>query len=131
MNRLLAHQPVTGYIVPVHLVTGENIAFDEIYGCMARQLGLEYIYGTDAFPEPAAPAELAPGMLAALPAVLRSELKDALESLDGERIASAIRRAGEIDPELGAALSRLAEKFDYPAIVASSPCVRPSSSRRS
>ena len=28
LNRLLAHQPVTGYLVPVHLVTPENIAFD-------------------------------------------------------------------------------------------------------
>lgn len=28
MNRLLAHQPVTGYIAPVHLVTAGNLAFD-------------------------------------------------------------------------------------------------------
>ncbi|MBJ7311150.1 substrate-binding domain-containing protein [Rugamonas sp. CCM 8940] len=28
LNRLLAHQPVSGYIVPVHLVTPDNIAFD-------------------------------------------------------------------------------------------------------
>ena len=28
MNRLLSHQPVTGYIFPVHLVTAANIAFD-------------------------------------------------------------------------------------------------------
>ncbi|TKC81499.1 sugar ABC transporter substrate-binding protein [Trinickia terrae] len=28
LNRLLSHQPVTGYIAPVHLVTTENIAFD-------------------------------------------------------------------------------------------------------
>lgn len=28
LNRLLAHQPVSGYIVPVHLVTSDNIAFD-------------------------------------------------------------------------------------------------------
>ena len=28
LNRLLAHQPVTGYVFPVHLVTAENIAFD-------------------------------------------------------------------------------------------------------
>ena len=28
MNRLLSHQPVTGYVFPVHLVTASNIAFD-------------------------------------------------------------------------------------------------------
>lgn len=28
LNRLLARQPVTGYTVPVHLVTGDNVAFD-------------------------------------------------------------------------------------------------------
>ncbi len=28
LNRLLAHQPVTGHVVPVHLVTSENVAFD-------------------------------------------------------------------------------------------------------
>lgn len=28
LNRLLARQPVSGYVVPVHLVTAENIVFD-------------------------------------------------------------------------------------------------------
>jgi ribose transport system substrate-binding protein len=28
LNRLLAHQPVSGYVAPVHLVTSQNIAFD-------------------------------------------------------------------------------------------------------
>lgn len=28
LNRLLWHQPVTGYVAPVHLVTAKNIAFD-------------------------------------------------------------------------------------------------------
>jgi ribose transport system substrate-binding protein len=28
LNRLLSHQPITGYIEPVHLVTAGNIAFD-------------------------------------------------------------------------------------------------------
>lgn len=28
LNRLLARQPVTGYVAPVHLVTSENVAFD-------------------------------------------------------------------------------------------------------
>lgn len=28
LNRLLANQPVSGYVIPVHLVTGDNVAFD-------------------------------------------------------------------------------------------------------
>jgi ribose transport system substrate-binding protein len=28
LNRLLSHQPVTGFVAPVHLVTAKNIAFD-------------------------------------------------------------------------------------------------------
>ncbi|MBU1236679.1 MAG: substrate-binding domain-containing protein [Gammaproteobacteria bacterium] len=28
LNRLLAHQPVSGFIIPVHLVTGDNVSFD-------------------------------------------------------------------------------------------------------
>jgi ribose transport system substrate-binding protein len=28
LNRLFAHQPVTGHVAPVHLVTSENVAFD-------------------------------------------------------------------------------------------------------
>jgi ribose transport system substrate-binding protein len=28
LNRLLAQQPVTGFVIPIHLVTAENIAFD-------------------------------------------------------------------------------------------------------
>jgi ribose transport system substrate-binding protein len=28
LNRLFAHQPVSGFVAPVHLVTAENMAFD-------------------------------------------------------------------------------------------------------
>lgn len=28
LNRLFAHQPVSGFVAPVHLVTADNIAFD-------------------------------------------------------------------------------------------------------
>jgi hypothetical protein len=53
----------------------------------------------------------------ALPDAARKELKDALENLEGERISAAIQRIGEADAELAQALSRLAENFDYPAIL--------------
>lgn len=91
--------------------------FDEIYACLARQLGLEYIHHSDAHAEDAAPLKLTAELLAVLPASLRQELRDALESLDGERVAQSIRRIGELDTTLGQALSRHADDFDYPAIL--------------
>jgi CheY-like chemotaxis protein len=90
--------------------------FDEIYDCLARQLGVEYVYRSEAPLEPT-PVALTPEMLTVLPAALREALREALESLDGERIAAAVRQIAEIDAALGRTLSRLAEYFDYPAIL--------------
>ncbi len=92
--------------------------FHEIYGCVAKQLGVKYVY-RDSTPvaAEALPIAVTPAMLAALPDAARKELKDAVESLDGVRIGAAIQRIGEADAELGRTLCRLAENFDYPAIL--------------
>lgn len=91
--------------------------FEEIYACMARQLGIKYLYHSDT-PAGQAPAvELSSAMLAVLPASLRMELRGALESLDGERISAALQRVGDVDLELSRILSHLVEYFDYPAIL--------------
>lgn len=87
--------------------------FDEIYDCLARQLGVEYIYHVCGEVKP---AELTPAMLSGLPSTLRDQLKDALESLDSELIIPVIRQISEIDAVLGHALSSLAEGFDYQSI---------------
>jgi PAS domain S-box-containing protein len=92
--------------------------FHEIYDCLPKQLGIKYVY------QAASPAlvetahiVLTPAMLAMLPAATREELKAALKSLRSERISAVIRQAGDVDAELGRALSRLAENLDYPAIL--------------
>ena len=90
--------------------------FHEIYGCLATQLGVEYVY-RPAEEEAAAAAELTPAKLAELPAAMRKELGDALESLDGDRITAAIGQVSEADGELAATLSCLAGNFDYTAIL--------------
>ena len=90
--------------------------FHEIYDCLAKQLGLKYVYQPAAEAE-AAPVQLTSARLALLPAGTRKDLKDALETLDSERIRAVIQRIGEADAELGRMLSRLAENFDYPAIL--------------
>jgi signal transduction histidine kinase/DNA-binding NarL/FixJ family response regulator len=87
----------------------------EIYDCLARHLGVKFIYSGTA-PAPAA-GPLTPEMLAVLPEMLRQRLRDALASLDGDCIMAAIGEAGKTDAGLSYMLSRLAENFDYPAIL--------------
>ena len=91
----------------------------EIYDCLARHLGVKYLYRS-ARPgvEAGAPAMEMPDRLTALPAPLRVELKAAIEeNLDCARIAAAIAEAGKTDAVLARALTRFAENFDYPAIL--------------
>ncbi|WP_157199684.1 PAS domain-containing hybrid sensor histidine kinase/response regulator, partial [Methylomonas koyamae] len=86
----------------------------EIYDCLARQLGVRYLY-SDA-PAAAMPA-LAADSLAALAPALRRELELALKSLESERIADAIGRIKAYDNQLAAALAVLADNYNYPAIL--------------
>ena len=92
--------------------------FHEIYGCLAQQLGVKY---TTCAEDPAAVADfplvLKPEMVAKLPEALRQRLTDALTSLDSDHIVAAISEAGQIDASLAGVLTRLAENFDYPAIL--------------
>jgi hypothetical protein len=62
-------------------------------------------------------AELDREALAALPAALRTELADAVVSLDPARISGWIRRVTGTNPELGAALEQHASRFRYTAIL--------------
>jgi CheY-like chemotaxis protein/anti-sigma regulatory factor (Ser/Thr protein kinase) len=96
--------------------------FNEIYDCMARHLGAKYVYrqaapGAAAGQGAEAAAELTPAMLAALPEDVRQQLHDALVSLDADRIAASIAEIGKTNPNLARTLKRLAENFDYPAIL--------------
>jgi len=91
--------------------------FDEIYDSLAQQLGIQYLYQADTDESPVAAIAVTPAMLAVLPAALRQELKEALESLKTEAIAAAIRQVRTHDPELAKALSRLAREFDYQTIL--------------
>jgi hypothetical protein len=55
--------------------------FNELYQCLAEQLGVKFIYKTAQQQEVAGDAVLAPDALKQLPAELKTALKDALESL--------------------------------------------------
>jgi PAS domain S-box-containing protein len=91
--------------------------FNEIYECLARQLNLEYLYRSEAQTGTNLPQTLTADKLEVLPAALRQQLREALTSLDSDQIAIAISQIKEIDPTLGFSLARLADYFDYPAII--------------
>ena len=91
--------------------------FGEIYDCLARQLGLKYVYRYKAEDEDTPANRPTPAMLTVLPAPLRQEFRDALERLDSERIAALLDQVGEINRDLGDTLSRLARGFDYSAML--------------
>ncbi|MFL6415162.1 MAG: response regulator, partial [Bryobacteraceae bacterium] len=90
----------------------------EIFDCMARHLGVRYIYET---PRPTsdrdAPLSLTPEHLAALPRELRQELENAVTSLDGELIVLLAGRVSEQNPSAGRALAHLAGISAYSPIL--------------
>jgi PAS domain S-box-containing protein len=96
---------------------GKPYRFDEIYISLERQLGLKLLYNDDS-PEQESPAlTLEPEMLDDVSDELRAALKEALETLNAERIRETIHRIGEKDRPLARLLSQLANNYDYPTIL--------------
>jgi signal transduction histidine kinase/CheY-like chemotaxis protein len=98
----------------------------EIFDCMARQLGVRYLYG-EAPPQAVAPgvalgaaqdgpATFRPEDLETLSAELRAELEAAVLSLDPGRMRSVIARIAEHNPALSAALASLVDKLAFTPI---------------
>ncbi len=88
----------------------------EIYGCLAKQLGVKYLYQSE--PEPQQMVEiLTAKMVEDLPQTLRGELIEALESLDMGRIETAIQQLARHDQALHKRLSQLAGNFEYQLIL--------------
>jgi signal transduction histidine kinase/ActR/RegA family two-component response regulator len=93
--------------------------FNEIYECLTKQLGVQYIYADTPVKPETSPVFLTPAMLAVLPPDLRLELREALECLDAERISAVIQRVSSYDANLCKTLSHLADNFNYPDILKS------------
>jgi signal transduction histidine kinase/ligand-binding sensor domain-containing protein/CheY-like chemotaxis protein len=87
----------------------------EIFDCLARQLGVRYVYQAPANAEIA--GVFIQETLADLPEDLRKELTDAVTSLDLERIGIVITRISEQNQPLGQALSRYAERYEFSQIL--------------
>jgi CheY-like chemotaxis protein len=89
----------------------------EIFDCMARHLGLTYVYAAEQEAETPVPATLRAADLAALPETLRADLGDALVSLDHQRITQVVVRVSEHNQLVGSALQSLVENLTYSPIL--------------
>jgi signal transduction histidine kinase/ligand-binding sensor domain-containing protein/CheY-like chemotaxis protein len=88
---------------------------EEIFDCLARQLGVRYEYGETKTEETIGAFGL--DGLAALPEELRQELRKAVISLNIERITGVIAQISEQDTLLGHTLSQYSEKYAYSSIL--------------
>lgn len=88
---------------------------DDIFDCLARQVGVRYQYQSGATQK--ATSALDGGALAALPAEIRKELADAIVSLDIERIAAIVTDISKQNASLGHILSQCADKYAYSSIL--------------
>lgn len=91
--------------------------FDEIYECLARQLGVRYLYAGVAAKEDESRLVLTREMLEKLPEALRTGLCEALESLDGDRIEAVLHNIAAQDEVLHRILVRMVANFDYAPIL--------------
>ncbi|MES9961902.1 MAG: YfiR/HmsC family protein [Candidatus Sedimenticola sp. 20ELBAFRAG] len=92
---------------------------DEIFDCMARHLDLAYIYeeeGETDETEIGLPSSVTPEAVAALPPDLLKELRRVVTILDIEETRMVLERVAEVDSDLAASLSRLADSFNFQAI---------------
>ena len=91
---------------------------EDVFASMARLLGVQYTFDERRAMREQQPGwTLTPGALAVLPEGMRQELADALTSLDTARISEMIRRASELDGDLGAKLSRQADSLAFTPIL--------------
>jgi PAS domain S-box-containing protein len=90
--------------------------FDELYNCMAKHLGLKYLYAKSDVNEVPS-TQVTSVQLKAVSSRQRSLLLNALKTLDSERVAAAIRDIAMSDAEVASSLDQLASDFNYPAMI--------------
>ena len=90
---------------------------EEIFECLSRHLGVRYRYAETPRFGRAPVAELSPESIAALPALLRTELRDAVTMLDLERISQAVAKVTEQDASLGSLLAQHAKRLECTRIL--------------
>jgi CheY-like chemotaxis protein len=90
----------------------------EIFDCMARHLGVRYVYSADPQVAVGETGPLVPlEDLAGVPEELRIQLANAVTFLDVNRIEQLIRQVSKRNAALGWVLATLAERFEYTPII--------------
>ena len=90
---------------------------EDVFDCMTRHLGVQYRRAETAPAPNTIPSDPVSTAIAALPAELRVELRQAVTTLNAARIASVIDKIGAQDGALASALSDLAKRFSYTVIL--------------
>ena len=91
-----------------------------VFECMARHLDVRYVYEQGTHMETvatSAAAALNADALRVLPEALRGELANALVRLDVAEIGTIIRRASEVDSDLGAVLAWHANRLAFTSLL--------------
>jgi PAS domain S-box-containing protein len=89
---------------------------DEIYAQLTKHLGLHFLHD-EVIDAKQQRCTLTSEMLSNLPDQLRFDLKEAVESLDSERINHTLKQVNEYDRDLHKMLSQCVDDFDYPSIL--------------
>ena len=87
-----------------------------IFDCLARHLGVRYLYQESAAAAPVATTALTTATLATLPDALRNELAEAMVTLDTQRIDDLIAQVADEDAALAELLRQRADQFEYELI---------------
>ncbi|MGZ4957625.1 MAG: ATP-binding protein [Methylomonas sp.] len=85
---------------------------EEIFDCMARLLGVKFIYQQNAAHQEIE-SSLSATSVAHLPESLRRELKDALILGNTDRFSGLLQRIGEQDKELARSIGQHLNSYDY------------------
>jgi signal transduction histidine kinase/DNA-binding NarL/FixJ family response regulator len=100
---------------------------EEVFDCLVHQLGVRFVREEAPATSPMTPTTpLRPEALATLPSELRSELTDALVSLDIARITKIVHRVSELDPALGDTLAQHTKRLSYTDILKALKAVKAS-----
>lgn len=91
--------------------------FNEIYECLSRHLGVQYIYQDAREEKVVNETILSKQALSALPPSIREGLRSALTSLESETISAAIKQVASYDEALYRTLIHYVDDFNYPAIL--------------
>ncbi|MEJ2622016.1 MAG: response regulator [Candidatus Thiodiazotropha sp.] len=95
---------------------GKPYTRNEIYACLAQQLGLRYQYEIETKIQKQF-RPLTAESISILPPPMRTELMQALENLESDHINYLIQQVASYDKELQQQMAQLAEIFDYPTIL--------------